>query len=453
MHSARRPPCSYTVLVALPKIHTILIACWFRSPFPSMLTTTSAIPALNFDHHHRDAPPRAARPAAYSYTKLVALPYSPYKLDGPGHLSFPLRGTVTSDIDAFPRRHRAHSSAIRRPRDQSRAYRQDSNGGSGRVPRLAVSMGRRPLRSSSGALLCPREAAHRAIDSPQAQAERASLLSVPCHGCTKNHREFYSLAGAGGICRGLGSLWRTFSWIWAFHLCGKRYLAPIGQPEIVDPYRPESEPAFRSNACPPLRLPCSTPPRYPTKVYTKCLCWDSTTTLLGEDSRKMNAAAAGGGGGGGPGGSTLVFSDANVDYATGFALVASVREYPLRFEVQRNSAMGSIPLLLYSAIPLFLAFGNSWDPDAPLWVRRLPMHKPLHFPQPLAFVAKLFAGMTDIPRGSVLFGQESHLQLWVRNGLSIADPKVSRTYGTSSGLHGPSNVCNAVWLHVWLQRN
>ncbi|KAJ7793984.1 hypothetical protein B0H14DRAFT_3497517 [Mycena olivaceomarginata] len=68
--------------------------------------------------------------------------------------------------------------------------------------------------------------------------------------------------------------------------------------------------------------------------------------------------------------------------------------------------------------------GNSWDPDAPLWVRRLPMHKPLHFPQPLAFVAKLFAGMTDIPRGSVLFGQESHLQLWVRNGLSIADPKV-----------------------------
>jgi hypothetical protein len=47
--------------------------------------------------------------------------------------------------------------------------------------------------------------------------------------------------------------------------------------------------------------------------------------------------------------------------------------------------------------------GNSWDPDAPLWVRRLPMHKPLHFPQSLAFVAKLFAGMTDIPRGSVLF--------------------------------------------------
>ncbi|KAJ7881498.1 hypothetical protein B0H14DRAFT_3433870 [Mycena olivaceomarginata] len=67
--------------------------------------------------------------------------------------------------------------------------------------------------------------------------------------------------------------------------------------------------------------------------------------------------------------------------------------------------------------------GNSWDPDAPLWVRRLPMHKPLHFPQSLAFVAKLFAGMTDIPRGSVLFGQESHLQLWVRNGLSIVDPK------------------------------
>ncbi|KAJ7801372.1 hypothetical protein B0H14DRAFT_3489620 [Mycena olivaceomarginata] len=67
--------------------------------------------------------------------------------------------------------------------------------------------------------------------------------------------------------------------------------------------------------------------------------------------------------------------------------------------------------------------GNSWDPDAPLWARQLPMHKQLHFPQPLAFVAKLFAGMTDIPRGSVFVGEESVLQLWVRNGLAIAAPK------------------------------
>ncbi|KAJ7897983.1 hypothetical protein B0H14DRAFT_2557496 [Mycena olivaceomarginata] len=52
-------------------------------------------------------------------------------------------------------------------------------------------------------------------------------------------------------------------------------------------------------------------------------------------------------------------------------------------------------------------------PDVLLWVCRLPMHKQLHFPQPLAFVAKLFTGMTDIPRGSVLFGEESVLQLWI----------------------------------------
>lgn len=46
--------------------------------------------------------PSARRPpCSYSYTELVALPHSPYRLDGPGYLYFPLRGTGTSDIDAF----------------------------------------------------------------------------------------------------------------------------------------------------------------------------------------------------------------------------------------------------------------------------------------------------------------------------------------------------------------
>lgn len=40
MHSARHPPCSYTVLVALLKKYTtipILIAFWFRSPVSNYL--------------------------------------------------------------------------------------------------------------------------------------------------------------------------------------------------------------------------------------------------------------------------------------------------------------------------------------------------------------------------------------------------------------------------------
>ncbi|KAJ7791508.1 hypothetical protein B0H14DRAFT_2624888 [Mycena olivaceomarginata] len=40
-------------------------------------------------------------PCSYSYTELVAHSCSPYKLEGPGCLYFPLRGTEISDIDAF----------------------------------------------------------------------------------------------------------------------------------------------------------------------------------------------------------------------------------------------------------------------------------------------------------------------------------------------------------------
>ncbi|KAJ7720319.1 hypothetical protein B0H14DRAFT_3520986 [Mycena olivaceomarginata] len=76
--------------------------------------------------------------------------------------------------------------------------------------------------------------------------------------------------------------------------------------------------------------------------------------------------------------------------------------------------------------------GNSWDPDAPLWVRRLPMHKHLHFPQPLAFVAKLFAGMTDIPRGLVFVKNLSF-----NFGYATASPSL---------LLRPSNV----WIVVWV---
>ncbi|KAJ7314895.1 hypothetical protein DFH08DRAFT_820870 [Mycena albidolilacea] len=58
--------------------------------------------------------------------------------------------------------------------------------------------------------------------------------------------------------------------------------------------------------------------------------------------------------------------------------------------------------------------GNSWDPDAPLW---------------------LFAGMTDIPRGLVFVGEESVLQLW---GVTLIPPR--------SLLLRPSNV----WIVVWV---
>ncbi|KAJ7852320.1 glycosyl hydrolase family 92-domain-containing protein [Mycena olivaceomarginata] len=65
--------------------------------------------------------PTARRPpCSYSYEELVALPFNPYKLEGPGSLYFPLRGTTTSDIDAFIDGTPAHSSAIRRAGDQSR---------------------------------------------------------------------------------------------------------------------------------------------------------------------------------------------------------------------------------------------------------------------------------------------------------------------------------------------
>ncbi|KAJ7755761.1 hypothetical protein B0H14DRAFT_2635240 [Mycena olivaceomarginata] len=40
-------------------------------------------------------------PCSYSYTELVAHSCSPYKLEGPGCLYFPLRGTEISDINAF----------------------------------------------------------------------------------------------------------------------------------------------------------------------------------------------------------------------------------------------------------------------------------------------------------------------------------------------------------------
>lgn len=41
--------------------------------------------------------------------------------------------------------------------------------------------------------------------------------------------------------------------------------------------------------------------------------------------------------------------------------------------------------------------GSPGDADAPLWTRRLMPGRNLRFSQPRAFVAKLIAGMTDIP--------------------------------------------------------
>ncbi|KAJ7711907.1 hypothetical protein B0H14DRAFT_2645561 [Mycena olivaceomarginata] len=81
-HSAHCLPSSYTVLIALPTYTTNIITGWFWSPF--------YLP-LNYYKHH----------ISYSYTEIVALPYSPYKLEGPGYLYFALHSTATSDIDAF----------------------------------------------------------------------------------------------------------------------------------------------------------------------------------------------------------------------------------------------------------------------------------------------------------------------------------------------------------------
>ncbi|KAJ7441406.1 hypothetical protein B0H11DRAFT_1924834 [Mycena galericulata] len=64
--------------------------------------------------------------------------------------------------------------------------------------------------------------------------------------------------------------------------------------------------------------------------------------------------------------------------------------YTLNMEAYDHGTFtGLIRLARYS--------GSARDADAPLWVRRLPLEKFARLLQPRAFVAKLVAGMTDIP--------------------------------------------------------
>ncbi|KAJ7708603.1 hypothetical protein B0H14DRAFT_3525384 [Mycena olivaceomarginata] len=66
--------------------------------------------------------------------------------------------------------------------------------------------------------------------------------------------------------------------------------------------------------------------------------------------------------------------------------------------------------------------GSSDDANAPLWVNRLPPQIFLRFSQPLAFVAKLVGGMTDIPVKSMTGdpADDRHMSYWSRDALAIA---------------------------------
>ncbi|KAJ7844359.1 hypothetical protein B0H14DRAFT_3455583 [Mycena olivaceomarginata] len=66
--------------------------------------------------------------------------------------------------------------------------------------------------------------------------------------------------------------------------------------------------------------------------------------------------------------------------------------------------------------------GSSDDANAPLWVNRLPPQIFLRFSQPLAFVAKLVGGMTDIPVKSMTGdpADDRRMSYWSRDALAIA---------------------------------
>jgi hypothetical protein len=161
--------------------------------------------------------PTARRPpCSYSYAELVALPSSPYKLEGPGFLYFPLRGTTTSDIDVFldgtPLTQAqfdaleikaGHTVKFERRFGEYRAC--SCNGPHDHIVVFWVRC-YAPERQRTGMILLfiyrsltgllPERLIHLKL-----KAKRASLAPVPCNGCKKNHREFYSLADAGDLKR------------------------------------------------------------------------------------------------------------------------------------------------------------------------------------------------------------------------------------------------------------
>ncbi|KAJ7892542.1 hypothetical protein B0H14DRAFT_2560250 [Mycena olivaceomarginata] len=159
--------------------------------------------------------PAARRPpCSYSYAELVALPFSPYKIEGPGFLYFPLRGTATSDIDAFldgtplsqaqfdALEIKAGHTAIFERRFGE--YRACSCNGPHDHTVVFWARCYAPERQRTGTKLLfmdrsltellPERLIHLKLKS-----KRASLAPVPCTGCKKNHREFYSLADAGDL--------------------------------------------------------------------------------------------------------------------------------------------------------------------------------------------------------------------------------------------------------------
>ncbi|KAJ7862951.1 hypothetical protein B0H14DRAFT_2575175 [Mycena olivaceomarginata] len=160
--------------------------------------------------------PAARRPpCSYSYAELVALPFSPYKLEGPGFLYFPLRGTATSDIDTFldgTPLSQAQFDALEIKAGHTAIFERRF----GEYRCMQLQRTARPHRRLLGALFTPprdsapvrnscswtrslTELLPERLIHLKLKSKRASLAPVPCTGCKKNHREFYSLADAGDL--------------------------------------------------------------------------------------------------------------------------------------------------------------------------------------------------------------------------------------------------------------
>jgi hypothetical protein len=172
-----------------------------------------SISALDFDHHPCDAhcvPPTlqlqlhwTCRPPLYSI-----------QARGAGLPPLPPLWHRNLRHRHFPQRHHAHSSAIWRPADkavhtakfeqQFREYRACSINGPHSHTIIFWARCYAPKRQCTGnqLLFIFRSLTHlppERLIRLKLKAKRAPLCAVPCHGCTKNHCEFYSLANMGDL--------------------------------------------------------------------------------------------------------------------------------------------------------------------------------------------------------------------------------------------------------------
>ncbi|KAJ7153181.1 hypothetical protein C8R43DRAFT_950579 [Mycena crocata] len=86
--------------------------------------------------------------------------------------------------------------------------------------------------------------------------------------------------------------------------------------------------------------------------------------------------------------------------------------------------------------------GSPGDPDAPLWVKRLPPRKILCFPQPREFVARLVGGMiTDIPvRALGHFGTPARRAVYIRRSQAVEKNIRILPHLHSHDLHGETHT-------------